>query len=658
MPGRTYIVVMLFRLVFNTPIRPASCIPFAIVLRTIVRSALGLLILSPQKLLQPGLALLFCCLQILPTWAQVVWDDFQGQGTINTWFGDHCTATVGFPNPHPHNRNTSTAVLRYQDTGGQYANVRFERSGTYPMASQSRFRLKVYLSSAGTSTNQQARISLKLQNNLLPAPWSTQCEIIKPLIYDQWQEVQFDFRRDPFINLSPNSAAPTARVDFNRVVIQLNGENNNDPVLAYLDDFLYDTLGYYPGGRALVWSDEFNTTGPVDPEKWHAQTLLPNGNSWFNNELQHYTDRPENAYCAQGSLKIVARRENRVQQGVTKSFTSARLNARHAFRYGRVELRARVPGAAGTWPALWMLGRNIQETGAYFTQLGYGTTGWPACGEIDIMEHWGTQPQLIHSSVHTPSSYGATQNTATRLVSGAISSFQVYSLDWEPHRLVFSINGQPLYTYQPTNRTASTWPFDASQYLIMNVAMLSAVSPAFLRDSMEIDYLRVYQDSLDLPGPLVVRGMLRYGHPQGAALNAGSVVLRQYGDWAGDTAIGTAGQFGFYGLAAGLYGIEPRISVPWGGVNASDALRVIQHFGGSQPLTGLPLLAADVNGSQTVNASDGLLIAQRYTGLIGSFPVGDWVSETAVPRAARNLNDLPIPLLMLCTGDVNASYLP
>ncbi|MFM7586472.1 MAG: hypothetical protein ACKO6M_05570, partial [Bacteroidota bacterium] len=88
--------------------------------------------------------LLFCCMQILPTRAQAVWDDFEGQGTINTWFGDQCTATVGFPNPHPHNRNPSTAVLRYHDTGGQYANVRFERSGTYPMASQSRFRLKVY----------------------------------------------------------------------------------------------------------------------------------------------------------------------------------------------------------------------------------------------------------------------------------------------------------------------------------------------------------------------------------------------------------------------------------------------------------------------------------------------------------------------------------
>jgi hypothetical protein len=175
---------------------------------------------------------------------------------------------------------------------------------------------------------------------------------------------------------------------------------------------------------------------------------------------------------------------------------------------------------------------------------------------------------------------------------------------------------------------------------------------------MEIDYIRVYQDSLDLPGPLVIRGTFRYGQPQGAAINTGSVVLRKHGEWAGDTAIGVAGQFGFYGLPAGLYGIEPRVSVPWGGVNASDALRVSQHFSGSQPLSSFPLLAADVNASQSVNATDALLITQRFAGLISSFTAGDWVSESAAPRAARNFNDPPIPLLMLCTGDVNASYVP
>ena len=645
-------------------IRTAFSIPLDIRFRTTVRTKRSNFFHSPQVLYRTGLVLLICCAEILPMRAQSVWDDFEGQGTINSWYGDQCSMVVGYPNPQPDNRNPSATVLRYHDTGGQYANVRFERSGTYPMASHSRFRLKVYLSSIGTTGNQQPRIALKLQNNQLPAPWSTQCEIIKPLIYDQWQEVQFDFRRDPWINLSSASSAPTTRNDFNRVVLQINGENNNDAAVAYLDDFLYDTLGYYPGGRALVWSDEFNQSGPADPEKWHPQTLLPNGNSWFNNELQHYTDRTENAYCAQGRLNIVARRENRVQQGVTKAFTSARLNSTFAFRYGRVELRERVPGAAGTWPALWMLGRNVQETGGYWSGLGYGTTGWPACGEIDIMEHWGTQPQVIHSSVHTPSSYGATQNTATRWVAGATSGFQVYSLDWEPHRLVFSINGQPLYTYQPSTRTPSTWPFDAPQYMLMNVAMLSAVSPSFVRDSMEVDYLRIYQDSLDLPGPLVWRGVLRYGHPQGGAVgavgagDAGSVVLRKQGEWVGDTAVGNSGQFGFYGLADGWYQIEPRISRPWGGVNSSDALLVLQHYSGAAALTGLPLLASDVNGSQTVNASDALLIARRFSGMVSSFPVADWLTDLTGPSQARPYGSAPIPISTICAGDVNASYIP
>ena len=139
----------------------------------------------------------------------------------------------------------------------------------------------------------------------------------------------------------------------------------------------------------LIWADEFNTNGSVNQEKWFQQTQLPNGYSWYNNELQHYTDEIENAYVSNGTLKIVAIKENYTDQGHTKPYTSARLNSKFAFTYGKVEVRAKLPTGQGTWPAIWTLGKNITEPGSYWTNQGFGTTGWPYCGEIDIMEHWG-----------------------------------------------------------------------------------------------------------------------------------------------------------------------------------------------------------------------------------------------------------------------------
>ena len=102
----------------------------------------------------------------------------------------------------------------------------------------------------------------------------------------------------------------------------------------------------------LIWADEFNTNGSVNQEKWFQQTQLPNGYSWYNNELQHYTDEIENAYVSNGTLKIVAIKENYTDQGHTKPYTSARLNSKFAFTYGKVEVRAKLPTGQGTWPAV------------------------------------------------------------------------------------------------------------------------------------------------------------------------------------------------------------------------------------------------------------------------------------------------------------------
>ncbi len=245
----------------------------------------------------------------------------------------------------------------------------------------------------------------------------------------------------------------------------------------------------------LVWADEFDGYGAIDTNKWFHQTKLPLNGSWFNGEIQHYTNRVENSSRINGILRITAKKENFRDQGHTKEYTSARLNSKYAFKYGRVDFRAKLPSGVGTWPAVWMLGKNIRETGAYYDNLGFGTLDWPACGEIDIIEHWGSNQNFVQSALHTPSSFGNTQNKGGIVVNTASSDFHVYSMEWTSDKIVFSVDSIEYYTYQPSVKNASTWPFDAEQYLLMNIAIQGNIAPSFTQGLLEIDYIRVYQDS-------------------------------------------------------------------------------------------------------------------------------------------------------------------
>lgn len=258
----------------------------------------------------------------------------------------------------------------------------------------------------------------------------------------------------------------------------------------------------------LVWSDEFETNGVINPTKWHHQTQLPNGNNWYNGEVQHYTNRITNSFVENGSLKIRAIKETFFDQGVTKQYTSARLNSKFAFLYGRVDIRAKIPTEQGTWPALWLLGKNINEPGGFF-QPEFGTTNWPACGEIDIMEHGITQSQptgYIQSAIHSPSSFGNTVNHGGIIASNLGSDFHVYSMNWSPFEITFLLDGVAFYTYNPAVKDANTWPFDAEQYLLLNIAMggvAGAIPNSFNQATMEIDYVRVYQNTtVDTEAPL------------------------------------------------------------------------------------------------------------------------------------------------------------
>ena len=145
---------------------------------------------------------------------------------------------------------------------------------------------------------------------------------------------------------------------------------------------------------------------------------------------------------------------------------------------------------------MWTLGQNIDEDGAYWNNQGFDTTNWPACGELDIMEHWGDNQDHVSSAIHTPSSYGGTVNTGGQTVSGVSTNFHIYTMIWSDDDIEFKVDGVAHYTYQPSVQDDATWPFDAPQYLLFNVAILPYIDSSFTQSSLEIDYVRVYQETL------------------------------------------------------------------------------------------------------------------------------------------------------------------
>lgn len=433
---------------------------------------------------------------------QVIEDDFEGSGTIPQWVGDDCDVDSSFANPYAQGINTSSRVLKYSDVGGQYANVRFDSNENLDFSINNSFTFKIYVPSSGLTGNQTNQVSVKLQNGTLAQPWTTQSEIIKYISLNEWQEITFDFENDVFINLDPSSANPIDRTDFNRVLIQVNGEDNYDHVTAYVDDFIFEESdggsdANSPVFNTLVWSDEFNYSGTVDSNKWHHQIIpIINGTDWANGELQHYTNQLSNSFVSNGSLKIKAIRENYTYNNVTKPYTSARLNSKFAFKYGRVDVRAKLPAEAGTWPAIWTLGANINEVGNYFGST-YGSVGWPVCGEIDIMEQNGwDKTNLIGHLHYSNANTNVYQNEgSTTYIQDSSGEFHIYSLIWTENVIKILLDDVVFFERENTQEI----PYDNHHYLLLNIAMggnLGGAIPSnFNNATMEIDYVRVYEES-------------------------------------------------------------------------------------------------------------------------------------------------------------------
>jgi beta-glucanase (GH16 family) len=239
-----------------------------------------------------------------------------------------------------------------------------------------------------------------------------------------------------------------------------------------------------PAGWTLVFSDEFETAGALDPAKWAYEI-----GSLRNNEAQYYTSRPENVRAEAGNLVIEARKEP--YQGYAYTSASVNTRGRTEFTYGRVEVRAKLPTGRGTWPAIWMLGTNIDRV------------GWPACGEIDIMENVGFDPLRISGTVHTAAYnwVSGTARGASVTVSAPWQDFHVYAMEWYPDHIDIFVDEQKYLTFPNEGTGSRTWPFDQPQYLLLNLAIggswggQQGIDDSLFPQRYFIDYVRIYRKS-------------------------------------------------------------------------------------------------------------------------------------------------------------------
>ncbi|RPA70465.1 glycoside hydrolase family 16 protein [Cyclobacteriaceae bacterium YHN15] len=234
----------------------------------------------------------------------------------------------------------------------------------------------------------------------------------------------------------------------------------------------------------LIWSDEFDYEGLPDPDKWVYDV---GDHGWGNNELQYYTENNlANSRAENGILIIEAHQDS----SYTKAYTSARLLTRGkaSWKYGYIEVKAKLPKGVGTWPAIWMLPEENT----------YG--GWPKSGEIDIMEHVGYDQGTVHGTVHTEAfnHTKGTQKGKTIPVPDCSEEFHVYAINWQEDKIDFYMDGEKYHTFQNTGGSWEEWPFDHPFHLILNIAVggnwggVQGVNPEIWPQRMEIDYVRVY----------------------------------------------------------------------------------------------------------------------------------------------------------------------
>jgi beta-glucanase (GH16 family) len=237
------------------------------------------------------------------------------------------------------------------------------------------------------------------------------------------------------------------------------------------------------GGWRLVWADEFDGTD-VDSARWSGESWTP---YWVNNELQSYNGlRRENVRVENGQLVVEARRD--FHNG--HEYSSARIHTggKAGWTYGRFEARMQLPSGWGTWPAFWMMPDDQRQ-------------GWPACGELDIMEHVGHDPEVVHGTAHSRAYNwkSPVQRTASRRVPGATTGFHTYAMEWSPQKTEVFVDGTSYFSSTNDGQGDDSWPFNKRFHLIFNLAVggvwggAKGVDPNVWPQQLRVDYARVYQ---------------------------------------------------------------------------------------------------------------------------------------------------------------------
>lgn len=309
-------------------------------------------------------------------------------------------------------------------------------------------------------------------DNLTLNPGETSVTIDIQILADTWKEGDEQFK---VVLSNPVNATLSTTEGLGTI------RNEDTEVMTSEDGYI--TPDNYPN-YTLVWADEFDGDC-LNLEDWTHEI----GNSgWGNNELQYYTDRKDNSFLQNGNLIIEAKEES----FGSANYTSARIvtQNKQSFTFGRIDIRATLPEGQGIWPALWMLGSNFQDI------------GWPACGEIDIMELVGHQPSTTHGTAHWgPQGQGFSNNNGNgyNLSAGSKFSdeFHVFSIIWEPGKIEWYVNDNKFFTL--TNAAVNgTYPFDQDFFFIFNIAVGgnwpgNPDSSTVFPQQMIVDYIRVFQ---------------------------------------------------------------------------------------------------------------------------------------------------------------------
>jgi hypothetical protein len=307
------------------------------------------------------------------------------------------------------------------------------------------------------------------------APGETRKTIEFKIIGDEAKEVKEVFQVKLY-----NPINATISKDVASITIEDDDDNTVGLVIPAGG---YTTPNTYAGYN-LVWSDEFEGTA-LNPAFWTQETGTGNG-GWGNNELQYY--REDNTSLVGGNLVITAKKQN----FGSSNYTSSRIvtKGKKQFKFGRIDIRAVLPKGQGMWPALWMLGANIDAV------------GWPSCGEIDIMELTGNLPNRVLSTVHYGANLSSHQYTSqSKYLTGNANfqeEFHVFSLKWVADKIEFLVDDEVFHTITPATLNGAAYPFNKNQFFIFNVAVGGSLpgnpdNSTPFPQSMIVDYVRVFQ---------------------------------------------------------------------------------------------------------------------------------------------------------------------